>query len=370
MHVSVQLLLLLLGLLAAARGDSPAPRFNVSLDVTPSQRWEPVLRKYDAAQLRNYTQQIVSSVVPKWVTNVINWLAPILKYLLPEPYRGEIEGICKFLGVNLGEGLLINLAYEASGYCTSIVAEDSAGKIYHGRNMDYAFTDILTAITVDVQFVSSGQIVYTGTTFLGFVGLWTGQKPNKFSITANERAKGMGWNIAIASFLKRNRSPSWVIRDTLREAVDFQAALQKLSYSPITANVYFILGGVKLNEGVIITREPERPIDVWPLKSTKGQWYRVATNYDHWRPPPPWDDRRTPAICVPNATTQKNINLNTIFKVLSIHPVLNKRTIYTTLICAAQPKDYKTVIWKQPKQNNWNFTAINEQNEDSTAGPN
>ncbi|XP_072920074.1 N-acylethanolamine-hydrolyzing acid amidase-like isoform X3 [Hemitrygon akajei] len=323
MHVSVQLLLLLLGLLAAARGDSPAPRFNVSLDVTPSQRWEPVLRKYDAAQLRNYTQQIVSSVVPKWVTNVINWLAPILKYLLPEPYRGEIEGICKFLGVNLGEGLLINLAYEASGYCTSIVAEDSAGKIYHGRNMDYAFTDILTAITVDVQFVSSGQIVYTGTTFLGFVGLWTGQKPNKFSITANERAKGMGWNIAIASFLKRNRSPSWVIRDTLREAVDFQAALQKLSYSPITANVYFILGGVKLNEGVIITREPERPIDVWPLKSTKGQWYRVATNYDHWRPPPPWDDRRTPAICVPNATTQKNINLNTIFKVLSIHPVLN-----------------------------------------------
>ncbi|XP_072920073.1 N-acylethanolamine-hydrolyzing acid amidase-like isoform X2 [Hemitrygon akajei] len=333
MHVSVQLLLLLLGLLAAARGDSPAPRFNVSLDVTPSQRWEPVLRKYDAAQLRNYTQQIVSSVVPKWVTNVINWLAPILKYLLPEPYRGEIEGICKFLGVNLGEGLLINLAYEASGYVLL-------------------------------------EIVYTGTTFLGFVGLWTGQKPNKFSITANERAKGMGWNIAIASFLKRNRSPSWVIRDTLREAVDFQAALQKLSYSPITANVYFILGGVKLNEGVIITREPERPIDVWPLKSTKGQWYRVATNYDHWRPPPPWDDRRTPAICVPNATTQKNINLNTIFKVLSIHPVLNKRTIYTTLICAAQPKDYKTVIWKQPKQNNWNFTAINEQNEDSTAGPN
>ncbi|XP_059844648.1 N-acylethanolamine-hydrolyzing acid amidase-like isoform X1 [Hypanus sabinus] len=370
MHVSVQLLLLLLGLLAAARGNSPAPRFNVSLDVTPSQRWEPVLRKYDAAQLRNYTQQIVSSVVPKWVINVINRLAPILKYLLPQPYRGEIEGICKFLGVKLGEGLLINLAYEASGYCTSIVAQDSRGKIYHGRNMDYTFTDILRSVTVDVQFVSNGQIVYSGTTFLGFVGLWTGQKPNKFSITANERAKGARWKTAIAAFLKRNRSPSWVIRDALREAVDFQVALKKLSYSPITANVYFILGGVKPNEGVIITREPERPIDVWPLKSTKGQWYRVETNYDHWRPPPAWDDRRTPAIRALNATTQKNINLNTMFKVLSSHPVLNKRTIYTTLICAAQPKAYKTVIWKQPKQNNWNFAAINELKEDYIAVPN
>ncbi|XP_072109204.1 N-acylethanolamine-hydrolyzing acid amidase-like [Mobula birostris] len=361
MHVSVQILLLLLGLLAAARGDSPAPRFNVSLDVTPSQRWEPVLRKYDAAQLRNYMQQVIRSVVPKWVTNVVNQLAPILKYLLPEPYRGEIEGISKFLGVNLGEGLLINLAYEASGYCTSIVAQDSRGKIYHGRNMDYAFTDILRSTTVDVQFVSSGQIVYTGTTFLGFVGLWTGQKPSKFSITGNARAKGARWKDIIATFLKRNRSPSWVIRDALTEAVDFHAALKRLSYTPITANVYFILGGVKPNEGVIITRKPEGPVDVWPLKSTKGQWYRVETNYDHWKPPPPLDDRRTPTIRALNATTQKNINVNTLFKVLSIHPVLNKKTVYTTLMCAAQPKDYKTVIWKGSKQNNWNFAEINEQ---------
>ncbi|XP_072109206.1 protein SDA1 homolog isoform X2 [Mobula birostris] len=47
--------------------------------------------------------------------------------------------------------------------------------------------------------------------------------------------------------------------------------------------------------------------------------------------------------------------------VLSIHPVLNKKTVYTTLMCAAQPKVYKTVIWKGSKQNNWNFAEINEQ---------
>ncbi|XP_051892420.1 N-acylethanolamine-hydrolyzing acid amidase-like isoform X2 [Pristis pectinata] len=345
MRASVQFPLpLLLGLLAAARADSSASRFNLSLDEPPSRRWEPLLRKYDVAQLRKDMLHVVRSVAPEWVIQVVNQLAPLLSHILPEAYEEEIKGISKFLGVELGEGLLINLAYEVSGYCTSIVAQDSRGKIYHGRNMDYAFTDILRSVTVDLQFVKKGQIVYTGTTFIGFVGLWTGQKPNKFSISGNERAKGNWWETAIAALLKRNPSPSWLIRDTLAEAVDFDGALKKLAYTPITANVYFILGGVNPNEGMIITRSLEGPMDIWPLMSTKGQWYRVETNYDHWNAPPPWDDRRTPANHALNATTQKKINLKTMFKVLSIKPVLNQFTVYTTLMCAAQPNDYKTVI--------------------------
>ncbi|XP_072352407.1 N-acylethanolamine-hydrolyzing acid amidase-like isoform X2 [Scyliorhinus torazame] len=306
--------LLLLCLLPAGSGDFPAPRFNVSLELPPDQRWEPVLRHYDAAQFRRMVHQVIGSVVPKWVISIVERLAPQLGKILPQPYEAEIRGICKALGLNLGDGLLINLFYEISGFCTSIVAQDSRGNIYHGRNLDYAFIDILRSLTVDLQFVKNGQIVYKGTTFVGFVGLWTGQSANKFTISGNARVRGDWWETMIAALLKRDPPPSWLIRDTLLEAVDFQSALIKLSKSPITASVYYILAGVKPTEGVIITRNLNGPVDIWPLMPKKGQWYRVETNYDHWEPPPPYDDRRTPANHALNATGQKNINLPTLFK--------------------------------------------------------
>ncbi|XP_069781599.1 N-acylethanolamine-hydrolyzing acid amidase-like [Narcine bancroftii] len=336
--------LLLLGLLAAAaRGDSTFRRFNMSLDAPPSQRWGPILRQYNIPLLKKFLDEIVRSVAPQWAIHVVNQLAPVLTNILPQPYQEEIEGISKILDVNLGDVLLVNFAYEILGYCTSIVAQDTRGIIYHGRNMDFAFSDILRIITVDIQYVKKDQIAYTGTTFLGFVGLWTGQKPNKFSISGNERAKVNWWKTAIAAILKKSPSPSWLIRDTLSEATNYHEALKKLACTPINANVYFILGGVKQNEGTIITRDLNKPVDIWPLKPAEGQWYRVQTNYDHWKSPPSWDDRRTPANRALNYTMQKNINLNTMFKVLSIRPVLNERTVYTTIMCAAR-SDYKTII--------------------------
>lgn len=32
-------------------------------------------------------------------------------------------------------------------------------------------------------------MAYRGTTFAGYVGLWTGQSPNKFTVSGNERSR-------------------------------------------------------------------------------------------------------------------------------------------------------------------------------------
>ncbi|XP_043551625.1 N-acylethanolamine-hydrolyzing acid amidase-like isoform X2 [Chiloscyllium plagiosum] len=336
--------LLLFCLFPIDRGDFSPPRFNVSLEVPAEQRWEPVLKHYDAAQLRKIMQHVIGSIAPKWVVSIIELLAHQLSWILPQPYETEIQGLSKALDLSLGEGLLINLAYELSSFCTSIVVQDTKGNIYHGRNLDYAFSDALRSLTVDLQFVKNGQIVYTGTTFIGFVGLWTGQRPNKFTISGNARVNRDWWRTVIAALFKRSPPPSWLIRDTLLEAGDFQAALKKLAYSPITADVYYILGGVRPTEGVIITRNLSGPVDIWPLIPMNGQWYRVETNYDHWKNPPPFDDRRTPAVHALNTTGQNNINLQALLKILTVKPVLNKSTVYTTLMCAAQPYYYRTLV--------------------------
>ncbi|KAM9329674.1 N-acylethanolamine-hydrolyzing acid amidase-like [Gastrophryne carolinensis] len=283
--------------------------------------------------------------LPKWVHDLIRPLAGLdLIFLVGEPYAGEIKGIAKTLGVSAGDIMALNLCYEATAFCTSIVAQDKKGNIYHGRNLDYNFNDILRNLTLDVDFIRNGKIAYTGTTFLGYVGLWTGQSPNKFTVSGDAREQGKWWENAISALFKRSSPVSWLIRDTLNEARDFEAAALQLSKTPIIAETYFIMGGAQPREGLVITRNRDGPADLWPLDPLKGEWFRVETNYDHWTPPPPSDDRRTAAIKALNATGQENINITSLYKVLSVKPVLNRDTIYTTVMSAAFPEEYTTKI--------------------------
>ncbi|XP_026269456.2 N-acylethanolamine-hydrolyzing acid amidase [Urocitellus parryii] len=344
-----QALLLLLvplaGVWSWASASCPKPPlFNVSLDAAPELRWLPVLRHYDPDLVRAAVVQIIGDRVPKWALTLIGKVITELESFLPQPFTDEIRGMSDFLNLSLADGLLVNLAYEYSAFCTSIVAQDSRGHIYHGRNLDYAFGNILRKLTVDVQFLKNGQVAFTGTTFIGYVGLWTGQSPHKFTVSGDERDKGWWWENMIAALFKRYSPVSWLIRTTLSESENFEAAVYKLAKTPLIADVYYIVGGTSPQEGVVITRNRGGPEDIWPLDPLNGEWFRVETNYDHWKPAPKRDDRRTPAIKALNATGPENINLETLFKVLSVVPVYNNYTVYTTVMSAANPEKYKTSI--------------------------
>ncbi|NXT28661.1 NAAA amidase, partial [Syrrhaptes paradoxus] len=133
---------------------------------------------------------------------------------------------------------------------------------------------------------------------------------------------GKWWENAIAAFLSRNYPVSWLVRDTLSRAEDFQSAVLRLAGTPIIAEVYYIVGGVSPKEGIVITRNRRGPADLWPLDPLGGALVRVETNYDHWTTPPPFDDRRTAAIKALNATGQQNINFDTLFKVFLLNSTL------------------------------------------------
>nr|XP_055153277.1 N-acylethanolamine-hydrolyzing acid amidase isoform X1 [Symphalangus syndactylus]XP_055153278.1 N-acylethanolamine-hydrolyzing acid amidase isoform X1 [Symphalangus syndactylus]XP_055153279.1 N-acylethanolamine-hydrolyzing acid amidase isoform X1 [Symphalangus syndactylus] len=156
--LSLLLLLLLAGAGLSAASPPAAPRFNVSLDSAPELRWLPVLRHYDLDLVRAAMAQVIGDRVPKWVHVLIGKVVLELERFLPQPFTGEIRGMCDFMNLSLADCLLVNLAYESSAFCTSIVAQDSRGHIYHGRNLDYPFGNILHKLTVDVQFLKNGQV--------------------------------------------------------------------------------------------------------------------------------------------------------------------------------------------------------------------
>ena len=46
-----------------------------------------------------------------------------------------------------------------SSFCTSIVAQDSQGQVWHARNLDYDFSGYLRNLTVGVHFTRNGKVV-------------------------------------------------------------------------------------------------------------------------------------------------------------------------------------------------------------------
>ncbi|XP_067093647.1 N-acylethanolamine-hydrolyzing acid amidase-like [Osmerus mordax] len=340
--------LLLLSLVLSTSCFYP-PVVNISLDDPPEVRWAPLLKVFDVTELNKAAAEVIDSTVPKWVHQALAPVVVALDKYIPSPYAGEIRGMASHFGATLSDIIILNFAYEISAFCTSIVAQDTSGHVYHGRNLDYPH-DVLRNLTINIIFLKNGEVAYRGTSFAGYVGLWTGQSPNKFTVSGDQRGKEHWWEWwknMVSAFLLKRSPVSWLVRETLEEATDFQDAVMRMSKIPIITGVYYIVAGVRGGEGVVITRDRQGPADIWPLDPLNGRWYRVETNFDHWLPPPSRDHRRDIANKALNATGQENINIDTLFQVLSVYPVCNGITVYTTTMSAAFPDNYTSVIRPQ-----------------------
>ncbi|EDL88612.1 N-acylsphingosine amidohydrolase (acid ceramidase)-like (predicted), isoform CRA_b [Rattus norvegicus] len=115
-HLALALLLLLSlsdpWLWATAPGTPPL--FNVSLDAAPELRWLPMLQHYDPDFVRAAVAQVIGDRVPQWILEMIGEIVQKVESFLPQPFTSEIRGICDYLNLSLAEGVLVNLAYEAS----------------------------------------------------------------------------------------------------------------------------------------------------------------------------------------------------------------------------------------------------------------
>ncbi|XP_068089406.1 N-acylethanolamine-hydrolyzing acid amidase-like [Hyperolius riggenbachi] len=324
--------------------DNAAPRYNISLDLPPEERWEPILQHYNITELRSLMEGLFRLVREQWQKSLYFLMADLyLDLIAQEPYAGEMRGIAKVFGLKTSEVVLINIFYETVMACTSIITEDEEGHIYHARNMDLFFGIDLKDVTLVIDFIRNGQIVYSGTTFLGFVGLYTGQSPYKFTISANAREDNQHLWKNVFSLLVHRYPVSWLIRNTLNQAQDYESAVAKLSDTPITAEMYIAVAGTKSGEGVVITRDRDGVADILHLNVSEGRWFLLQTNYD--RGTVTLHDRRMDiAARALNSTGQENINRDALYKVLSIYQVLNWGTIHTTLMSASSPQDYVSYL--------------------------
>lgn len=103
-----------------------------------------------------------------------------------EPYKSEIEYFSNCSGLSIQKIMTINIIYDLTAFCTSIVCVQPDGKILHARNQD--FPTVLRNDTANMVYVDAqNNTLYEATSFVGYVGVPTGIKYNGFSITIDAR---------------------------------------------------------------------------------------------------------------------------------------------------------------------------------------
>jgi acid ceramidase len=342
------------------------PQYVVNLDLPANQRWAEIAGKYQSEinDLVNTVKTFVAAILGEDVVDVLIDALGKIDDKLPAPYPDELRGIATASNIPLGEIVLYNIFYEIFTVCTSIVAEDKDGQLIHARNLDFGLflgwnenthdwrvTELLRKTILNIDWQKGGQTVFKSVNFAGFVGVYNGIRPQRFTITANERFDIDGGYRGIWQWLMGDNSQAWMtllVREVMENVDSYDAAIEKLSTAKLLAPVYYIVGGNSTGQGQIVVRSREKTLETKKLNpSDPNGWYILETNYDPSKKPLFIDDRRTPGNACMQKLTRNGVGFEGIFNVLSSTTNLNKLTAYTTLM-DVQKGSLETYIQKCP----------------------
>jgi len=128
-----------------------------------------------------------------------------------------------------------------------------------------------------------------------------------------------------------------IIEELLLDAKSFDEAVDALLYRKVTSAGFLIVGGIRDNQGVVISRESEGTVNQnWlGLNDDTTNWFLVQTNKDPWRQ----DDKRyNTAMNNMEKLGRKGVSkdgTDIIEQVLWQPGVLQYDTIYTGVVTAA-----------------------------------
>ncbi|GMR34625.1 hypothetical protein PMAYCL1PPCAC_04820, partial [Pristionchus mayeri] len=314
--------------------------YGINLDLEPHDMWRELATDYGErmATAIGVVKTMVDSFGGEGAWDAVLLLLQGSENSLTEPYRSEIKALADLTGIQVEQLTLLNLFYELSKACTSIVAMDHNGKVFHARNQDFGFlfvwdieihtwelTRTLKDLVVQYEFQRDGKLLFKAVTFAGHLGILTAVRPGQFSMSMNSRFGSSLETMTrfFAQGLDENQQFAvYACREMLTNCATFEEAKEYIESVELLAGAYFIMGSTK--GGMVNTRawngtDNEKMIDV---KQTNG-WYVLQTNYDWNEPDIFLDDRTIPGNKCMQQLGRKRVTREGIFQVLSSKPNLN-----------------------------------------------
>ena len=262
-------------------------------------------------------------------------------------FANEIKALAELAGISFNEAYVINFVYEVSAIkaCTSIVLRTEAGRIFHGRNLDFDFQPYLANLSSEVTFYKNGKPLYQANVLAGYTGILSGLKFDKFGITLNERDVASVWDNLAAYFLHKSVPSAYLVRKALEQANNFDEAVKMLANTRIIAPTYFIVSGTQPHEGVVITRGSNEVKNMSWISENQPDWFIVHTNYDRDQPDDVDDYRRVPAENKLKALQHKDVSEQTVMDtVFAQYPNLNIETVLSAIF-SAETNYYNSTMW-------------------------
>eukprot|EP00755_Sulcionema_specki_P003827 Sspe_Gene.3908::Locus_1303_Transcript_1_1_Confidence_1.000_Length_1550::g.3908::m.3908/K12348/ASAH1; acid ceramidase len=119
------------------------PTVDIDLDAPPAERWV-----HAVAPLKEEVKRLIYTFLNHSLANPSKPIGKVVKKFLdfgvedwlirlPAPYPEEIRSIAKAIDMDVAYVAVYQMAYELEGACTSIVAQDGKGQIWHARNLDF-----------------------------------------------------------------------------------------------------------------------------------------------------------------------------------------------------------------------------------------
>jgi acid ceramidase len=196
----------------------------------------------------------------------------------------------------------------------------------------WTLTELLRPLVTIVDFSRNGSTLYSAVAYAGYVGLLTGVRQGRETITVDSRFDD-NYDKFLVEWLTNPADDAQLLTHMLREGIEddtisatFNSYVEHISGTDLVGPSYAIVGGSHANEGAVVTLGPNmtQAIDIWyipeacPLTAdTADKFYVLETNYDHWDQPPIFDDRRTPAEdCMDNYVTKSGVTKEAIYNVL------------------------------------------------------
>ena len=148
--------------------------------------------------------------------------------------------------------------------------------------MDWNIPPILRKLLIDVDFQTGGKTIFSGSTIVGFVGLFNGMQsgPDGWSVSLDARGKGgkLLPNI-VQGLLHKSSTPTQHIRKSLETSCNYTEAVNRIGATDLIDEAYFVMAGADLWSGGVVARNRNNVADYWPLNQSEPDgWFRLETS--------------------------------------------------------------------------------------------
>ncbi len=227
---------------------SDVPSYRINLERDEVTRWEEVILREKTAAGRLIQE---AGMQFERVPELLRWVFARLYQGFGGPYRGEIASWAEALGVSLGTATVLNCAYELSHLrwpklfgCTAGVRWVEGVGMVHVRTLDWPLATMGAATRLFRFRRGAREFVTAGVP--GQVGVLSGMLPRAYSVTIN-------WAPPVA-FPSFDFGPAFLLRDTLETCDGYEAAVQRLTRTPLSTSVFFTVCGAEKGQACVIER--------------------------------------------------------------------------------------------------------------------